>query len=332
MRWLLYSIFAVVLCSSSLRAVDAAKQQEAISRLEQATAKTNIFDLPSFELEADIQLNSQGKPIRGTYQLLWNGPDQWKEEIAVPGYTELEVGVKGNIFVQRSTDYIPPQIHDLHQALGFGSSLGSLPLTSLVRFSLGTKELIKNTRRKKEHGDELTCIEIEDDQKNQREACVRDASGTLARRNDDRDFRPVGNKVFPRILAFAVEGKNLVDVKIWELTSPAQFPPDAFNAPAGVTSRAGCMNAVAPRLVQKRNPQYPFSARMDRVQGTVSIDAWIGPDGVTQIRKVVKNPDAALTASAMEAAKEWRYDPALCNGQPVPSETIVQVNFSLSYH
>jgi hypothetical protein len=36
-------------------AVDA-KQQEAINRLEQAAAKTNIFALPSFELKADIQM------------------------------------------------------------------------------------------------------------------------------------------------------------------------------------------------------------------------------------------------------------------------------------
>ena len=70
---------------------------------------------------------------------------------------------------------------------------------------------------------------------------------------------------------------------------------------------------------------------MQRVQGTVSLDASIGTDGVTEIRKVVESPDAVLAASALEAVKQWRYEPAVCNGQPVPSETIVQVNYTLSY-
>jgi outer membrane biosynthesis protein TonB len=52
--------------------------------------------------------------------------------------------------------------------------------------------------------------------------------------------------------------------------------------------------------------------------------------GVPQIRKVVENPDAALAASALEAVKQWRHEPAVCNGQPVPSGTIVQVNYTLS--
>lgn len=331
MRWLIYSIVAGVWFHPLLSAVDSAKQREAIARLEQAAQKTNIFALPSFELKADIQLENRGKPIRGTYQFLWNGPDQWKEEIALPGYDETEVGMKGNIFVQRTTDYVPVQIHDLHQALGFGSSLGSLPLTSLVRFDLGPKAVVKDIHHRKEHGEELTCVELENDQKQHRETCVREASGTITRANSDRDFRPAGDKIFPRILSFALEGKNLVDVKIWELTTPAQFPPDAFTAPAGVTPKAGCMNPIAPRLVQKRNPHYPESARMQRVQGTVSLDAWIGTDGAPEIRKVAENPDAALTASAVEAVRAWRYEPAMCNGQPVPSETIVQVNYSLSY-
>jgi TonB family protein len=331
MQWQLCSILTGVLLSPPLHAVDAAKQQEAINRLEQAAAKTNIFELPSFELKADIQMENQGKPIRGTYQFFWNGPDQWKEEITLPGYSDIQVGAKGNISRQRSTDFIPIQIYDLHEALGFGSSLGSLPSASLVRTDLSSKDVVQKVHRKKRYGDGLTCFAIENDQNRRMERCIRDSAGTVAREDDDRDFQPVGNKVFPRILGFVRDGKRIVDLKIWELSSPRQFPPDAFTAPAGVAPKAGCMNPVAPRLVQKRNPQYPESARMQRVQGTVSLDASIGTDGVTEIRKVVENPDAVLAASAQEAVKQWRYEPAVCNGQPVPSETIVPVNYTLSY-
>src|SRR5436190_24079139 len=56
--------------------------------IEQAREKTNIFSLPSFRLKARVRLDNFGKPLDGTYSLLWNGPDQWREEIAFPGYSE----------------------------------------------------------------------------------------------------------------------------------------------------------------------------------------------------------------------------------------------------
>src|SRR5882762_2353692 len=60
---------------------DAARQQEAIKKIEQAVTHTNIFELSSFEMKANVQIATQGKLTDGTYQLLWNGPAQWREEI-----------------------------------------------------------------------------------------------------------------------------------------------------------------------------------------------------------------------------------------------------------
>jgi hypothetical protein len=151
----------------------------------------------------------------------------------------MQVGAKGNISELRSTDFIPLQIRDLHQALGFGSSLGSLPSASLVRTDLSSKDVVQKVHRKKRHGDELTCFAIEDDQNRRIERCIHDSAGTVAREDDDRDFQAVGDKVFPRILGLVRDGKRIVDVKIWELSSPAQFPPDAFTVPARRCTEGG---------------------------------------------------------------------------------------------
>jgi len=91
---------------------DTSKQQEAIKKIEQAVAKTNIFELPSFQMKANVQIEAKGKLVDGSYQLLWNGPDQWREEIHFPGYTELQVGGKGTVWVQRSTDFYPLRIYN----------------------------------------------------------------------------------------------------------------------------------------------------------------------------------------------------------------------------
>src|SRR5580765_1974706 len=107
------------LCSPLLLASDKPDQQEAINRMQQAVTKTNIFELPSFSMKAATQVEIQGKPVEGTYQLLWNGPDQWREEIAFPGYKEVQVGGKGAVWVQRNADFIPIPIFHLRQALDF---------------------------------------------------------------------------------------------------------------------------------------------------------------------------------------------------------------------
>jgi protein TonB len=37
-----------------------------------------------------------------------------------------------------------------------------------------------------------------------------------------------------------------------------------------------------------------------------------------------------LVQNALDAVKQWRYKPYLLNGEPVPVETTITVNFTLS--
>ncbi len=330
-----YLFLSCLLLRPSLSASDAAKQQEAINRLEQAVDKTNIFALPSFVLKASVQLDNRGKLAEGIYQLLWNGPDQWKEEIVLPGYTEVQVGGKGVVWVKRATDFLPLPVYDLHRALGYGSSLGSPPAVSLVRWDIKPSDRVKKNYERKEHGEKLACVEIESEQKRSSEFCTREGSETLARISSsygDNDLQPVGEKVFPRLLSFVRDGKAVAKVTVTELTTPGRFAPNAFTPPAGVSPQAGCMNPVSPTILTKKPPQYPESARMQRVQGTVAVHISIGKDGVPAIRRVVDTPGSDLTASSLAALKEWRYEPPTCDGQSVQVETIVEVNYTLSYH
>jgi Gram-negative bacterial TonB protein C-terminal len=317
-----------------LSASDAAKQQEAIARLEQAVSKTNIFELPSFAMRADVQVEDHGKSVKGTYELLWNGPDQWRERTSVPGYTEVQIGGRGTVWVRRSVDFIPVSIYTIHQALGFGSSVASPQSMSLVQLDLTPRDTITKTSKRKKHGEELTCFEIENEQKHSSEICVDDSSDTVARAPfmfADSNLQPVGAKVFPRLLTLHHGDEVVAKVNISELASPAQFPPDTFAPPSGVSPEAGCMNPSLPNLVKRQQPEYPPTARLQHHQGTVSFDALIGKDGVPRLRKLIESASPDLDASSQQALIQWRYDPAMCNGQPVEVETVLQVNYTLSY-
>ncbi|HLV88153.1 MAG TPA: energy transducer TonB [Candidatus Sulfotelmatobacter sp.] len=309
-------------------------QQEATKLLELAVSKTNIFDLPSFRMKASVQIDVQDKLRDGTYQMFWNGPDQWREEISFQGYSEVQLGGKGNVWIQRSTDFLPLRIYQLHEALGFGSgAAGPNPAFSLVRLGLTPKDTIKKTRSRKEHGEKLTCIEIEHETKYSSSVCISDSTGALVRDSasySDSDFQPVDGKIFPRSLSFIEEGRKVAKVSISELVSPAEFAPNSFAPPTGVLQQEGCMNPIAPRLVNKVAPVYPTSARQQHIEGTVAVDTEIGLDGTPRMKKVVANADPSLVRSAADAITAWRYEPATCDGKPVSIETVLRVDYTLS--
>lgn len=333
MKRLFYLAIVCLCCEQYLGASDSAQQQEAITRLQDAVSKTNIFELPSFTMNANLHVEYQGKAMDGTYQLLWNGPDQWREAISLPGYSEVQTAGKGTIWVQRSIDFIPFPVYNIRQALGFGSNAGSPQSTLLVRLPHTSRDTIKKMSGRKEHGDKLMCYEIENEQKHSSEICVHEATGTIARAASyytGADLQPVGQKVFPRHLSVHLENRTVADVNVAALSTPAQFQPDTFLAPTGVKSQIGCMNPTLARLVKRQQPEYPPVARQQHRQGTVAFDALVGLDGVPQLQKVEESAGPEFEDSSRRALSQWRYEPAQCNGQPVEVRTVLQVNYTLS--
>jgi protein TonB len=75
-------------------------------------------------------------------------------------------------------------------------------------------------------------------------------------------------------------------------------------------------------------PAYPPLAKQARISGTVSLAAQISADGhIRGLRVVSGHP--MLIAAAIEAVRQWIYQPTLLNGQPVEVVTDIQVNFVL---
>ena len=59
------------------------------------------------------------------------------------------------------------------------------------------------------------------------------------------------------------------------------------------------------------------------------LQAVIGKDGTVQKLEVVSG-DPALTQSALDAVRQWVYQPTLLNGEPVEVQTMIDVNYTLS--
>jgi protein TonB len=108
-------------------------------------------------------------------------------------------------------------------------------------------------------------------------------------------------------------------------------PPPVKEAPKPVVPqriRVGG-NVQQAKLVRQPRPVYPPLARQARIQGTVRLTAVIAKDGTIQELQVV-NGHPLLVPSALEADKQWVYQPTLLNGEPVEVITQIDVNFTLS--
>ncbi len=76
-------------------------------------------------------------------------------------------------------------------------------------------------------------------------------------------------------------------------------------------------------------PQYPESSKANGIEGLVVLEATISADGTPTDLKVVSSPDDSLSKAALEAVKQWRYQPTLLNGDPVEVVTTIDVDFRL---
>jgi len=124
--------------------------------------------------------------------------------------------------------------------------------------------------------------------------------------------------------AFSQEGQK-------EQTTPqnstAANPEPNASATKPKRIRVGGTVASA-NLIHQVAPVYPNDAKKKHITGTVLLHATIGHDGTVEKLEYMSGPPE-LTASALEAVKQWRYKPTLLNGEPVQVDTTISVIYRL---
>jgi TonB family protein len=96
-----------------------------------------------------------------------------------------------------------------------------------------------------------------------------------------------------------------------------ELPPDAV--------RVGG-NVAPPRKIRDVKPEYPAAALDARVAGVVIVEALIGADGKVVKARVLRSIPL-LDQAALDAVKQWEWEPTLLNGAAVPVVITATVNF-----
>ena len=111
---------------------------------------------------------------------------------------------------------------------------------------------------------------------------------------------------------------------------PPPPPPPKKDAPPPPPQRIKIGgNVQQAKLVRQPHPIYPPLAKQARIAGTVKLSAIISKDGTIQKLEVISG-HPLLVPAALEAVKQWVYQPTLLNNEPVEVITQIDVNFTLS--
>jgi TonB family protein len=84
-----------------------------------------------------------------------------------------------------------------------------------------------------------------------------------------------------------------------------------------------------PKLVHYVEPAFSPSSKEAFVEGTVKISTVVTREGVATDLRVTRGLNAEEDRTAMEAVKQWKFQPGTKAGQPVNVRVSVEVTFHL---
>jgi TonB family protein len=85
----------------------------------------------------------------------------------------------------------------------------------------------------------------------------------------------------------------------------------------------------SPKLVHYVEPEFSPSSKEAFVEGTVKLSTVVTREGVPTNLRVTSGLNAEEDRTAIEAVKQWKFQPGTKGGQPVNVRVTVEVTFHL---
>ncbi|HZE26761.1 MAG TPA: energy transducer TonB [Terriglobales bacterium] len=89
----------------------------------------------------------------------------------------------------------------------------------------------------------------------------------------------------------------------------------------------GIGSITRPKAIYKVQPRYSAKALFHRVSGTIRVRIVVNEKGFPEILEVVQHLGEDLDLRALTAVSQWRFEPALKDGQAVAAMVVVAAKF-----
>ncbi len=88
-------------------------------------------------------------------------------------------------------------------------------------------------------------------------------------------------------------------------------------------------NVSPPQVISKVKPKYSEEAKRAKYEGTAVLSVVVDANGRPRDLKVLRPLGLGLDEAALEAVREWTFQPGMKDGQPVAVQATIEVNFRL---
>ncbi len=106
------------------------------------------------------------------------------------------------------------------------------------------------------------------------------------------------------------------------------FGPGEGGGTGGGIFRVGA-GVSPPRVIYQPEPEFSEEARKAKFQGICTLSLVVGSDGRPSNIRVQSSLGMGLDEKAIEAVKNWKFEPAMKDGHPVAVAIAVEVDFHL---
>jgi TonB family protein len=283
---------------------------------------------PAFRLKATFTF--VGKDLdnkQGTYTEVWVSDSQWRRETVVNNFNRVEVGTRNKIWTLDNSKDFPDVASRLPDLMNiFPTAPATFAFESITDSTDQTSA-------------EQCATTKPGSQQEQYRFCFDQKSGALLaklspdiRPKGTSDyscfygiFRKIGDSWFPREMACFEDKHRELEAKVEDLS--LEPSPDAvlFNPPPGASERGRCSGTLThPFPAHSPGPNFPMGVQQD---SSVALSLIVDTQGKPQEVKVSRSGGTGFDEQAVTAVQKWRFKPATCDGDPMPTEIKVEVDF-----
>jgi TonB family protein len=125
------------------------------------------------------------------------------------------------------------------------------------------------------------------------------------------------------------DASGIPDKRAPDCSRPGQTFGAGGSLSQGSPERNVERNVTMPRGIFMPDPPFSEQARKKKIQGVVVLSLTVGVDGSTHDIKVERGLGYGLDEKAVETVSQWKFKPALKDGEPIERRINVEVNFHL---
>jgi TonB family protein len=330
-RRVLLTAACVVLLRLLSTAQDA--QSRADAMLDKARQLSDIRspNAPPFQLKATFSfIGTDLETVRGTYTEVWVSNSQWRREIVVKDLRRIEVAGATRIWLLDNTKDFPQQATQLPSLVSlFPPKSASFAFESIADHpEMNPPSDCALTRPDTRHLKAAFCFDKKSGALVVRIFPEVRLRNTVNNSCEYASFHKFGDFWFPNEMACYEDRHKKIEA-VLDL-SAALSPDPALFAPLPDAIELGrCSEKLQPPVVKSVPSPDRFASRDEGPPVSVRVSLIVDTKGKPENVKVVNSGGAHFDELAVGNVRGWRFKPATCNGEPMPFQINVDVDFRM---